>query len=284
MEVSCTPLQAADGHCFDLRAWFPADPIAAVLWNPALGVAARHYGPFAEALAQHGVAVFVHEWRGHGGSRLRAGRQCDWGYRELLEYDLPASEAGVREALERRCVQDVPRIVGGHSLGGQLACCRIAMSPDFAERVWLVASGSPYWRVFPRPTRYALPLAYRFLPWLADACGALPGRRLGFGGQEARSVMRDWSRTALSGRYAVPGDGDSLEDAMARSKARVDAVVLAEDWLAPRSSLDFLLSKMGASRAHRVVPISSCSLGSRADHFAWMKQPAAVVEALLERS
>ncbi len=56
-------------------------PIARLLWLPALGVAARHYLPLAQALAAKGVAVYLHEWRGNGGSSLRPSRALDWGYR-----------------------------------------------------------------------------------------------------------------------------------------------------------------------------------------------------------
>ena len=92
-------LSTQDDHSFVLHARIPIHPHASLLWLPALGVAAKHYLPFAEVLAERGVAVFVHEWRGHGSSSLRAGRQHDWGYRELLELDLPASEDGMRRAL-----------------------------------------------------------------------------------------------------------------------------------------------------------------------------------------
>src|SRR5690606_13047591 len=156
-------LEAGDGHRFELLARAPDSPVASLLWLPALGVAARHYLPFAEALAARGVAVFVHEWRGHGSSSLRAGHDCNWGYRELLLQDLPQSEAAIDAALP-----GVPRIIGGHSLGGQLACCRLALAPTSASRLWLVASGSPYWRAFPLPHRLMLPLVARFLPWLSD--------------------------------------------------------------------------------------------------------------------
>ena len=150
------PLRSQDGHRHQLRACVPAEPTAALLWLPALGVAARHYQPFAESLAARGVAVFVHEWRGHGSSSLRASRDHDWGYRELLEQDLPASESGVQQALADSDSTGLPCIIGGHSLGGQLASCRLGMAPDFASRLWLVASGAPYWRAFPPPTRYWL--------------------------------------------------------------------------------------------------------------------------------
>ena len=267
-------LQADDGHRWELIARLPAQPDAALLWLPALGVAARHYLPFAEALAARGVAVFVHEWRGSGSSSLRASRSNDWGYRELLTRDLPRSEAAICERLPGTAL-----ILGGHSLGGQLACCRLAVAPDVARRLWLVASGAPYWRAFGSPTRYWLPLVYRFLPWLADRCGALPGRRMGFGGEEARGLIRDWARSAITGRYAASGLDVDLESAMQALDADVHALVMERDWLGPASSARFLLSKLGRSRT-AIEVLDDDSLGTRSDHFSWMKQPGAVADRL----
>jgi predicted alpha/beta hydrolase len=71
-------LSAQDGHSFVLSARVPLHPHASLLWLPALGVAAKHYLPFAEVLAERGVAVFVHEWRGNGTSNLRPNRHNDW--------------------------------------------------------------------------------------------------------------------------------------------------------------------------------------------------------------
>lgn len=268
------PVEAGDGHRFRLLARRPEAPVAALLWLPALGVAARHYLPFAEALTRHGTAVFVHEWRGHGSSDRRAGHDSDWGYRELLDHDLPASLAAMRAQ-----APGLPRVVGGHSLGGQLAACLLGLDNAAAERLWLVASGAPYWPAFPRPRRWLLPLAYRFLPWLAERRGALPGRTIGFGGSEARGVMRDWARTGLSGRYAGAGMGRNLEAALGTVTAEVDAVLCADDWLAPRSSLDFLLGKMRPAGL-RFATLDAAALGTQADHFAWMRRPEAVARAL----
>lgn len=268
------PVETGDGHRYRLLIRQPETPVASLLWIPALGVAARHYLPFAEALNRCGVAVFVHEWRGHGSSDRRAGHDSDWGYRELLDHDLPASLAATRAQMPT-----VPHIVGGHSLGGQLAACLLGLVPDAGSRLWLVASGAPYWPAFPRPRRWLLPLAYRFLPWLADRRGALPGRAIGFGGKEARSVMRDWSRTALSGRYAGAGMSRDLETALSAVAVDVDAVLFADDWLAPRSSLDFLLGKMHMTGL-RCSTLDAATLGTKADHFAWMQRPDAVARAL----
>ena len=66
------PVASPDGHRASLLARIPATPKTRLLWLPAMGVAARHYLPFAEALATRGIAVFLHEWRGNGSSSLRA--------------------------------------------------------------------------------------------------------------------------------------------------------------------------------------------------------------------
>lgn len=276
--ASETPVKSGDGHRWTLLARVPTRPAATLLWLPALGIAARHYLPFAEALAARNVAVFVHEWRGHGTSSLRAGHTQDWGYLELLAQDIPASEAAIVSQLP-----GVERIVGGHSLGGQLAACYAGLTAHDVHRLWLVASGAPYWRSFPAPTRWWLPMAYRFLPWLAERAGALPGRRIGFGGTEARGLIRDWARTGIMGQYAAHGLDADLEQALAASPMDVHAVVMANDWLAPASSLRFLLSKLSAAHA-TINVLDHQALGMRADHFHWLKHPVPVVDALVARS
>jgi len=271
-------LTTADGHRFELLRHAPADPVATLLWLPALGVAARHYQGFAEALAVRGIAVFVHEWRGNGSSSLRAGHAQDWGYRELLQYDLPAAMDAVRAAFP-----DLPLQLGGHSLGGQLACCHASLHPDEMQGLWLVASGTPWWRGFPAPRRYLLPLAYRFLPWLARRCGALPGRRVGFGGSEARGLIRDWARVGLCGRYAAAGLPVDLEAAMGRLDVPTTALLFDADWLAPPGSMRHLLDKMPMAESTLRV-MSARELGTHADHFSWMKSPVAMADALLAQA
>lgn len=275
LPVQTLDVEANDGHRWQLQVVIPEQPQARLLWLPAMGVAARHYLPFAQELASRGVAVFVHDWRGNGSSDLRAAPDADWGYRELLTVDLPATEAAIDGRLD-----GLPRIIGGHSLGGQLGVCRLALAPHSATRLWLVASGAPYWRTFPLRTRLWIPMVYRFLRGLADWRGYLPGHSIGFGGREARSLIRDWVGTALSGRYAAQGLSHDLEDAFTALEVEARALVLARDWLVPASSADYLLSKLSRAR-HRVEVLDGSILGTRADHFGWMKQPHAVAEALV---
>ncbi len=271
-----TPVQTGDGHRYTVISRMPAQAKAHLLWIPALGVAARHYLPFAEALAARGIAVHLHEWRGNGSSSLRANRASDWGYRELLTQDLPATHGIVREHASGSAL-----IIGGHSLGGQIAGCYLGLHPDAFPRLWLVASGTPYWRTFPRPLRWTLPWFYQFAIWIARRRGALPGRQLGFGGEEARSLIRDWASVGLGGHYAAAGMSEDLDAAMARAQPRLYGVLFKRDWLAPQASLAGLIAKFPQARS-QVALLDAPALGARADHFAWMKRPDAVAKLLCD--
>lgn len=273
VQVDQLAVIADDGHRFTLEAHVPENPRARLLWLPALGVSTKHYRPFAQALAARGIACFLHEWRGHGSSPLRARRGVDWGYCELLD-DIRASETAGDAQLPT-----VERLIGGHSLGGQLACCRLGLDPQAADALWLVASGTPYWRNFPRPTRWWLPLAYRFLPWLARRVGHLPGRRIGFGGNEAAGVMADWGRSGLSGHYLPYGIDADLEAGMAQFSGRLRGIALADDWLGPLPSLHHLTNKLADART-RLMTLDAAALAAPADHYGWMRQPDAVADWL----
>jgi predicted alpha/beta hydrolase len=263
------PVAVADGSRFELLCAQPTGDWRRLLyWIPAMGIPARHYLPLAEALAAHGVAVAVHEWRGIGSSNRRASRACDWGYRELLQDDLPAGLAVLRARWPQATCW-----LGGHSLGGQLGSLYASLHPAEFAGLLLVASGAPYWRRFRH--RWLIGAAYVLAPWLAGLLGYLPGRRIGFGGNEARGVIADWSRTGRTGRYAAAGTPQDFEQQLALLQPPLLALRLRDDWLAPQASLDWLLGKLGPSE-RSVDVITPQDLGGPADHFGWMKTPAPI--------
>ncbi|RUL69607.1 alpha/beta hydrolase family protein [Dyella choica] len=262
---------SADGARSELICVQPAEPVQQwIYWLPALGVAAKHYLPLAETFAERGFAVALHEWRGMGSSDRRASRSSDWGYRQLLEMDLAA---GVRQA--GLCWPQAKPWMGGHSLGGQLACLYASLHRSDIAGILLAASGAPYWRSF----AYA-PLIFAALVVvgpLSKLLGYLPGRRIGFGGNEARGVISDWSRSGRSGRYAASGMGVDFEQQLAALRAPVFALQLRDDWLAPSRSLAWLLDKMPQTAKRTAIIRPDQLAGPKADHFGWMKTPASLV-------
>ncbi len=90
-------------------------------------------------------------------------------------------------------------------------------------------------------------------------------------------MIVDW---AGSGRYAVHGMTQDLDAALAALHMPVLAIRLRGDWLAPAASLAWRLGKLPASPVQRVEQAADALDGQCADHFAWMKSPAAVAEAI----
>ncbi|MET3651491.1 alpha/beta hydrolase family protein [Dyella japonica] len=270
------PVMAADGARFELLLQRPATEATQVIyWLPALGVAAKHYLPLAQALAERGIAVAIHEWRGIGSSDKRAGRHEDWGYRQLLEDDVPAGIAALRASLPRGRLA-----LGGHSLGGQIGAIYASLHPCDVVGLLVVASGAPYWRQYPQGR--LLWLAYALAPWLARLCGHLPGRRIGFGGNEARQLIDDWARTGRTGRYAAAGMAVDFEALLGELELPILGLRMHDDWLVPPASLSWLLGKMPRSPNRQQV-MTAGELGlDKADHFGWMKLPSAVAARMAD--
>lgn len=269
-------LKAADGAGVRLQLHLPPQPRAGLYWLPALGVGIGPNERFADALAERGVAVAIHEWRGLGGSDRRASRHCDWGYRELLELDIAAGRSAMSVALPR-----LQWLQGGHSLGGQLALIDSARRGG-AEPVVLVASGHPHWREFPGLRATGVRLFAHAVGPLTALCGYFPGQRLGFAGREASTLMRDWARTALRGDYRIATYGDALNEALARYSGPVLSIGMAQDRLAPRGATQRLRT-LAPLAGWTLQEFGSAQLGARRpDHFGWLREPAAVAQACVD--
>jgi predicted alpha/beta hydrolase len=272
--VTTLPVTSADGARFDLILTAPADARIWIYWCPAMGVTARQYRIFAEAVANAGVGIAAHEWRGAGSSDRRASRHSDWGYRELID-DIDAGVAALRAA------RDVQRLViGGHSLGAQVGMLALARHPRLADAVLMIGSGTPWWRTYPL---WQQPLIFAVFAWfraLSAICGWFPGRRVGFAGDEARSVIRDWTRSGMSGRYRPDRLGIDLDMALAALKVPGWALHLHDDRFAPQRSSDELRSRLAAAR-WTTLQLGKQDFASRlATHFSWMKDPLPVVTPL----
>lgn len=244
-------------------------------WLPALGVTARHYARFAELLAIEGIGLARHEWRGAGSSSLRARRGVDWRYRDLL--------ADIRDGLAvlRAKHPDARVWIGGHSLGAQFAALALARDPSLAGVV-IVASGTPRWRSFPWWQQPILLLVFAWFRLLADVFGYFPGRRTAFAGNEARSVIHDWIRSGLSGRYRHAWPEGDLDAEMRERKHPLLAIHLRDDRFAPPSSFNALVARLpnAKTQIHSLVPTDFES--ALATHFSWMKDPAPVAARIRE--
>jgi len=217
--------------------------------------------------------VALCELRGNGTSNIRPRRGVDFGYREIVEHDIPAAMAAIRER-----APEVQLYLGGHSLGGQLTMLHAATTkPDIAGLI-LVACAIPYYRSWRGKHRYLVWLASRLFPVVGFVLGYVPGKRIGFGGTEARTVMRDWSHSAATARYALQGSDVDYEAALRELEVDFVTVNIEGDEMGPPQAVDLMFQKIPKARGLRIQ--ASLSEPKPGAHFRWAREPADVVRAI----
>jgi len=250
-----------------------AAPLVLVL--PAMGVAASFYERFGASLAAAvGGTVYLIELPGQGCSQMRARRGDDFGYADVVDHGLPTLvEAAARRHPGR------PLFLVGHSLGGQLALLSLEHVGAKVAGLVLIASGSAHWSAWPRRLRWraralvlGVALAARLLPWY-------PGARLGFGGNQSRRWMRDWSHNARRGGYrlhAADGEGTRVPD-LRGVTTPVLALTIQDDPVAPAEAGQALLSLAPDVPLHKQSMRGVLADAPWKRHFSWARQPAEAV-------
>jgi predicted alpha/beta hydrolase len=97
--------------------------------------------------------------------------------------------------------------------------------------------------------------------------GYVPGNRLGFGGTEARTLMRDWAHNAKTARYEPIGSEVDL------FTANIDG-----DEMAPGNAVEFMFEKVPGARGSRVE--AKLSEQKPPAHMRWARDPKDVVRAI----
>ncbi|MFC4145066.1 alpha/beta fold hydrolase [Micromonospora mangrovi] len=238
----------------------PDAPVV-VIW-PAMGVRARYYRPFAAALRAAGLGVVVADLRGTGESTPAPSRSCRYGYAELAG-DVEAVLAALKPRLDGRT-----RLLLGHSLGGQVAVLHQALhDADAVDGLALVAVGVPWWRGYPGLRGWGVLPYTQGIAATARLLGVWPG--WGFGGRQARGVIRDWAYTARTGRFPRL-DGVDAEAALRTVRTPVLAVSVDDDQYTPHPTLDHLCGKLTAAPVtrHRYTVAEA---GAPLDHFTWVR-------------
>jgi predicted alpha/beta hydrolase len=266
-------LERREGTTFALHL-FPAAELRgpAILIEPAMGVQAGYYTPLAQALADAGYHAGVAEIRGHEETGGRQpGWRYDFGYHEMLTEDWPLAVQAMRARFP-----ESPLYLLGHSLGGQISNIYAAHHPQQLAGVILIACCSVYWRLWSK--RFLL--ASQFIGRVGHLLGHFPGRRLGFAGREARSVMADWARQARTGRYAFGRPRVDHDRHLATLALPVLAISIRGDRLAPRKTVDGLLAKCPhADLSRRHIDPNAMGLDG-IDHFRWARKPESVLPTI----
>ncbi|MEH0973703.1 alpha/beta fold hydrolase [Micromonospora sp. CPCC 205546] len=254
-----------DGARIGLQVYPEPDGVAdapLVLITPAMGVRARYYRPFAAALRAAGLAVAVADLRGTGESTPKPSRASRYGYPELA-CDVGAALAALKTRRDGRRT-----LLLGHSLGGQAALLRLAVHGEHdVDGLALVAVGVPWWRSYPGLRGYGVLPYTQGIAATARLLGVWPG--WGFGGRQARGVIRDWAYTARTGRFPHL-DGVDAEAAVRTLRTPVLAISVDDDQYTPHETVDHLCAKLAAAPVVR-EHYTAAQAGTRMDHFTWVR-------------
>lgn len=235
-----------------------------ILFVPALGVPLGYCAPALDRWAARGRHIVALELPGMPASPIGPLRHARVGYRDLIRADLPAvaAEAGLEPGAF---------VLVGHSLGGQLALLATAAGTLRPAAVAAIAAGtsSPQGQsgAVRRGRRH---VEVAFVRATSALLGVWPGDRLGFGGRQPRSIMRDWCAEGATGRYRLTGEGEDLEAALAGIDAPVLLVSLEGDRVVPRSAVEHLRRRLPAHAQLRHVAAEE-----PIDHLRWLRDPVA---------
>ena len=215
-------VQTGDGVAIAARFVTPAQPTAAVLIAPAMGVPQRFYAPLAQWLAGQGMAVATFDYRGMGASRPPRLSGFPATIMDWAHYDA----AAVLEALERHA-PGLPLHWVGHSLGGQIP--PLVPGHERLERIVTVACGSGYWREnAPALKRRVWLFWFGAVPLLTPLLGYFPGKRLNMVGDLPRGVVEQWRRWCLHPEYAV-GAEPGVRERFAAVRTPVVSLSFSDD-------------------------------------------------------
>ncbi|MFD2419728.1 alpha/beta hydrolase family protein [Amycolatopsis pigmentata] len=273
-ELESLIVTTGDGTSFVVRLLPDADPKApVVLLLPAMALKAKFYFPLARALRAAGLSVATCDLRGQGESKPALREGPDFGYRELIEVDLPAVVRALRERFPGAALH-----LFGHSLGGQVALLYSAANPDEVASVTTIGTGTVFWRAF-GPRRWIEALwKIQWIGLTAKVKGYWPGGVL-IPGAMAGGVMIDWARHSRTSRYSPRGSQRDYNRLLRELRLPVLLISLDEDTLGPKSNVDFLARRLPSARL-KSWHIQEDSGVAHRDHFAWVQDSAVIAPAV----
>ncbi len=256
--------------------WFSSEKaVANILFLPALGTKARYYSGFGKSLAGSGFNVAVMEQRGHGESAVRPSRKLDYGYKTYI-----SDISSVIDWIKAQA-PGFPVFLAGHSLGGHLAIACAGLFPETFAGIVLIACSSPYYKNYSGKWKLRLQVGNFMIPILLALFGYFPGKWVGFGGSEAKTLMRDWRQLAKHNRYHLAGIPGDIESNIAKYRRPALNIRFEKDALAPQKAVASINDKLKSARFTHVV-LSEADLGCHAGHFEWAKHPACVSQCITD--
>lgn len=246
--TSAITISALDSYSLGGTLYWPehSAPAGLVLINAATAVPARHYAPFAAALAKRGLAAITWDYRGIGLSRPRTLRGFKASMRDWIDLD---AEGVLRWAHD--AYPELPLLSIGHSLGGHaIGLCEASQHLAAAALIGTAVAWIGY--IPSTPERLRITALLRVVcPTLAVPCGYVPMRLLGVGEDLPTPAFRDWAHWIAQRRYFF--DDPTLNAAARFARIRIPLLLAGaeDDAWTPAPAIDLLGSYLTSARCER---------------------------------
>lgn len=232
-------LITSDGVTLSATRFAPQAAAKAVVVLPAaMGVKQDFYVPFAQFLAEQGIAVLTFDYRGMGQSVPPAHRRSLRGFKADL-FDWAERDYNAALHAAKAWQQQVPLLVVGHSLGGQLP----GLLPDnhLIDGILTVAAGSGYWLDnAPQLKRMVWLMWYFAVPVYTRLFGYFPGKKVRKVGDLPKGVIFQWAQWCKSPHYVVDALGEPIRAGYEKIRVPMLCMSFTDDELMSKRSIDSL--------------------------------------------
>ncbi len=246
-----------------------------LIFLPAMGVKVTFYKIFAKQLSEKGFNVILVDWRGQGKSSIRASRKTNFGYEDIIE-DLKELMQYANSWFPRS-----KKMIVGHSLGGQIGSLYSSRYDDSISGLILITSSSVYYKGWEKWNAVKIQIAGKLFYPISKIFGYFPGNVIGFGGKEAKNVMKDWCFNAVEGEYRLTNSKFNYENSLSKFTKHVLSISVENDDLASKKSVENLYNKFNSEAKVLHLHLNSDETGiSPLDHFSWARDPKYFIEII----
>jgi predicted alpha/beta hydrolase len=244
---------------------------------PAMGVRGSYYELLGKQISEVGFDAVITDLRGIGNSSVRPSKKVDFGYHEMLELDYKGILEKVKIIFPNKKIFAL-----GHSLGGQLASLFSAKNSNSFDGLILIACCSVYFKGW-GSKQFPTLLMTQFFYFVSVLLGYFPGKKMGFGGTEAKTVMNDWSNQSRTGKYILKNDDFNFEAALEKVTIPILVISFQADTFAPRKAVEHLIEKFGTNAKKEYIYLKNDDpRNENFGHFNWAKKPQEIV-SLIEK-
>ncbi len=247
-----------------------------ILILPAMGAPTRLYKRLYDGILQADLSVAIMNLRGEGLLKKdQLVSDGNFGYVELLK-DIDDVIAFITHKYPNKSIVTI-----GHSLGGQLGCLYSCHKNSDVLASIVIAGGNVGYHSWSGLARFKTFLVTQFFGIISMLIGWFPGEKIGFGGNQPKNIMIDWSRNARTGIYKLINQKIDYEMVSKDVKSLFLGIVIANDFFAPYSSTKSLLDKFPSSD-RKISTIKADSFKEvTPNHFSWLKEPEPAINTFV---